>query len=94
MRILAHGLALCLALSMTGPAMSEPPMPEGGIAWFAESPCVDNESGQEGYCYLGRDVTGQAYLSFWQNDRLMLVRHVLPEGGYTTVWTHPSFNSF
>ena len=86
-------LALCLVLS---PAMSmadeAPPVPEGGLSFFYQSPCADSETGQKGYCFLGRDQTGQTFLTFWQEEELMFIRQVTGDT-YETIWVNPKYNS-
>lgn len=86
-------LALCLALGATTTRADEPPpVPEGGLSTIYEAPCSDNETGIEGYCYFMQDVSGDVYLTFWVNDELMFIRHVIGDG-YEVIWIHPAYNA-
>ena len=79
---------------MTGPAMSEPPpVPDGGINFYFEAACTDNETGQKGYCYVGYDKGGTTYMTFWQQGQLMMIRKILSRTEYETVWTAVTYGS-
>lgn len=82
-----------LALPTTATADEPPPVPEGGLNFYYDSPCSDQETGEVGHCFLGRAIDGTIYMTFWQNEELMLIRRVLPDGGYETIWTKFSFNT-
>lgn len=87
-------LALALSQSlMPASSMAEepPPIPEGGLNFFYEGECIDNETGQPGYCYVGYAVDHTVYLTFWQNGTLQMIRKVIDETDYETVWTRSTF---
>ena len=79
-------LSLLLLLWTTLPSISEelPPVPEGGINYFLQGPCKDNESGLKGYCFMGKTNDGRTILTFWQDDELMFIRQVVGDG-YETI---------
>ncbi len=84
-------LALCLALGATTTRADEPPpVPEGGLNFYYETPCTDNETGAAGYCYLGQAVDGTTYLTFFQDGELMFIRKITGET-YETVWTRATY---
>lgn len=84
-------LALCLVLvASTTRADEPPPVPEGGINFFYESPCEDNETGQAGHCYVGVDVEGNTYLTFFQDGELMFIRKVIGDT-YEVVWVRATY---
>lgn len=83
-------LVLCPSI---GQANEPPPIPEGGINYYLEGACLDNETGQKGYCYMGTTHDGRTLMTFWQNDVLMLIREVVGDG-YKSVWLNPMFASF
>ena len=85
-------LALCLSLWATTTKAEPPLLPEGRLAFFYQAACVDDESHEEGYCYMGKSQDGTVYMSFWQGDKLMFIREVTGDT-YITIWTDPMFNS-
>ena len=70
-----------------------PPIPEGGLRTVYETVCSDQETGEDGYCFLREDVEGNVYMVFKQNDVVMFIRRVIP-GGYETIWKHDRFDSY
>ena len=75
-------------LALSSPSLANHPVPdppEGGINFFYQAQCSDNETGESGMCYVGRDNTGQVYMTFYQGEKLMFIRRVIP-GGYETIW--------
>jgi hypothetical protein len=48
-------------------------------------PCVDNESGERGFCFLFRSGDGY-YMVFMQDDAPVFMRHVVPPNPYQTIW--------
>lgn len=88
--------ALALAMSLLGTmatADPPPPVPDGGLIFIMEGECTDNETGQAGYCYISMDKTGKRYLAFYQDDVLMLIRQVLSQDDYETIWVNPLYVS-
>lgn len=85
MRIIC--IALSLVLSLSGGAKAETVTPE----WLLEngqladhSPCTDQESGEQGRCYLifvGENV----YMVFTQYGEPVFIR-TMGERGYEQVW--------
>ena len=75
-------------------ANEPPPEPEGGLVVTYASPCFDRETGEQGMCYLLRDIHGGTYTAFWQGETLQFIRRPLPEGGYETVWINDMYNSY
>lgn len=90
--MLKLALVLCLSLWATTTRAEPPPVPEGGLTFFLEQPCRDQESGQKGYCYMGKSQDGTVYMTFWQNGELMLIREVTGDT-YITIWASDKFNS-
>lgn len=91
--IMRYVLLIVLALFAFSVKANElPPLPEGGLDFFLEGVCIDDESGQEGYCYMGKSKDGVTYLTFWQDDKMMLIREVTGDT-YKTIWTSDHFNS-
>lgn len=86
---------LCFLLMFATAARADepPPIPEGGLAFFLEGPCSDNETGERGYCYMGRATDGSVYLTFYQDDELMMVRKVTGDS-YKTIWQADHFASY
>lgn len=82
-----------LALPMTATADEPPPVPEGGLWFYAEAPCRDNDTGQEGYCYFGQAKDGRRFMTFYQHDVLMFIRQVLSREEYEQIWTNPLYVS-
>jgi hypothetical protein len=88
------GLALTLAASLSSTmaiADEPPPVPDGGLWFYAEAPCRDNETGQEGHCYIGQANDGTVYMTFWQRDELQFIRKVLSRTEYEQVWTRATY---
>jgi len=84
--------ALLLASPVVGQEL--PPVPEGGLNHFHESPCTDNETKERGMCYLSNDRQGTIYLTFIQNERITFIRRLRPEGGYETMYVRNGYNTF
>lgn len=92
MRSIVLFLAVLPAMVM---ASEPPPPPEGGIHFVIWGECVDQTTGQEGYCYTGYGVDESVYTTFWQDDEMMFIRKT--EKGstdYEEVWTNPKYNSY
>lgn len=88
-------LAILLLLSMTHFSTAEttpPPVPEGGLTFIMQQSCMDNETGQKGYCYLGKDKDGKIFLTFWQDGILMFIREVVGDS-YITIWVNSVYDS-
>jgi hypothetical protein len=89
-------LALALFLSLmpvSSMADGPPPIPDGGLNFYADAPCTDTETGQQGHCYFGQARDGKRYMTFYQFDTLMFIREILSQTDYKTVWTNPLFVS-
>jgi hypothetical protein len=96
MRYLAI-VTLCAAMMMGGKGMAQaspPPPPDGGINFFHTSPCIDNETGERGICFVGHDKSGTLYLTFFQQGVLMFIRKVTGENTYEVVWVRPGYASY
>lgn len=85
-------IALCALLASPVAANEAPPVPEGGLQFIWQAPCTDDESGEKGFCYLGKTKDGKTYLTFWQDDILMFIREVVGDS-YITIWVNDRFNS-
>jgi hypothetical protein len=84
--LLCASLFVALATTTAIANHPTPPMPEGGISFFYQSACTDVKTKREGMCYVGTDMTGTMYITFFINDELVFIRKVLPDGGYETLW--------
>jgi len=70
-----------------------PPPPAGGLQPLGSEPCTDAATLQVGTCYVTRDIHGNHYVAFLQNDELMFIRKLVA-GGYETIWTSDWFDTF
>jgi len=51
-----------------------------------ESPCQDQDTGQDGYCVVSVAVmTGDTYVMFIVGEELQSIRRII-DGGYETIW--------
>lgn len=88
--LLALSLVVLPAMSM---ADEPPPVPEGGLTFYFQASCEDNETGQKGYCYFGHTIDGRTFMSFFQGETLMFIREVLGRTEYKQMWTNPQYVS-
>lgn len=86
-------IALLYLLMSQGVWADTPPVPAGGLSFYFQSPCSDVETDLKGYCYLGKDMEGRNYLTFWQSDTLMFIREITGDT-YKVIWVNPQYNSF
>ena len=84
---------VAVGLSTYAHAQSLPPTPEGGLNHYLVFDCSDNVSGQKGKCVRSRDVEGNEYLIFVQNDIIQFIR-LVGEDDYETIYMRDTFNSF
>lgn len=83
-----------LLLPMMAMANQPPPPPEGGLTPIHDTECMDIMTNVDGHCYLSRDIDGNIYLAFFQNDEIMFIREIRPEGAYVTIWMSDKFDTF
>lgn len=85
-------IALFVLLASGCLANETPTVPAGGLSFFSQQPCADQETGEEGYCYTGKTTDGRVFLTFWQGDILMFIREIVGDG-YTLYWMNDKYNS-
>lgn len=85
---------VCFVLFWASMAVANeaPPVPKGGLWFYEQGTCTDQETGQSGYCFMGLTPEGRKYLTFWQDDILMFIREVVGTS-YITVWVNDKYNS-
>ena len=82
-------IALSLVLFLSGTSSAQVTVdPE----WVRENsrlidikPCTDQESGEEGHCFLSVDEP-LIYMTFVQNGEPVFIRRVAPGQPYETIW--------
>ena len=85
-------LALCLSLWPSGSTAEPPPVPDGLVSLHSTD-CTDKETGQLGFCILFVDGTGQNWLGFYQDDEIVMIRKLIPDGTYVTTWRADWYDS-
>ena len=85
--LMSLGLLLVVKL-----ALADTPVPAGSVA-FSAADCQDRESKQVGQCVMLLSPAGDIYITFHQEQRLVLVRRLVGSGGYVTVWTAENFGT-
>jgi len=70
-----------------------PEPPEGGITFVQQTKCTDLATSEKGYCFIGRDKSGNWYVTFWQDDKLMKISKVVGEE-VTVIWTDDRFATY
>jgi len=79
--------ALGALLALTTPALAlTPDEVRNQYPLVNQSPCSDNETGEQGHCFLFMAEDGNFYLVFTQNGKPTFVRFVQPGQPYQTVW--------
>lgn len=87
-------LALCLVLwGTTTKADDPPPVPNGGITFTYQATCTDIATSEKGMCYVGHDIEGNYYVTFWQDDQLMKISKVVGDE-VEVVWMDDHFASY
>lgn len=82
---------LCFLWPIAGLANEPPPVPEGGLKPLYDTPCIDVETNQKGHCYVMRDLSGNTYVTFWQQGELQTIRQVTDDG-YKTIWMRDTYS--
>jgi hypothetical protein len=70
-----------------------PDPPDGGITFVQQTKCTDLATSEKGYCFIGHDLSGNWYVTFWQNDRLMKISKVVGEE-VTVLWQDINFATY
>lgn len=93
--IVLLALALFLSLWPSGSMANHPPPPvPDGLIIQASLDCTDGESNEKGLCIYFVDGSGQAWLGFYQNDAIAMIRKLASDGSYETTWRSDTFNTY
>lgn len=78
--------AVLLVLFATS-AMSQTAIPIPNDAQLVyQGECIEDESGERGFCQVGETPNGTIYLIFYQEGEPVFVRRVHPGQPYETIW--------
>ena len=86
-------LTALLTLSLCAPANADGLTPDDvreRYPLISTAPCIDNESGDNGHCFVFAIPSGGIYMVFVQRGEPVFMRRTLPEGGYETIWQSES----
>jgi hypothetical protein len=78
-------LATALLLPSVGLALT-PDEVRNQYPLFNQAPCTDNETGEQGHCFLFMAEDGNVYLVFTQSGEPVFVRFVRRGQPYEEVW--------
>ncbi len=71
-----------------------PTLPEGTIPIGINDFCTEPSAGERGSCVIGLDNAGNTYIVFTQNDIIMVIEKITPDGHMHRFYTHTNYNTY
>lgn len=95
MKMIRAMMASIVAL-VASSAFADHPLPEvmnETMAVIAQTPCMDEETKEDGFCVMLQAVSdGTIYILFIQDDVIIFIRKITKDG-YEEIYSHPNFSA-